>query len=149
MSDETPRVHPANLSKADQAPGGLRAVAAEHKQLAWDDRVETRKYAERARALHYALGGIAVLTGALAGTAAVAKAAPLVTAPAAFASTVLVGLQTFLNRQAKANYDFSRAAGFGAISYEWEILANAPEEPTVEQCTRLIKRWEELHRPLE
>jgi hypothetical protein len=134
-------------SEARHSSGGLRAVAAENQRSTWDDRVATLKFAERAQRVHFALGVIAIFAGAVAGTAAIAEAAPLVTGTAAFTGTLLTALQTFLNRQKTANFNWRRAAGFGALSRRWEVLANAPQEPTPEEFNELIEHWEKLHQP--
>ncbi len=147
MSDPTVGRSLTGSLKASQMPGGLRDVALENKRRAWDDRVATLKFAERAQRVHFALGTSAIVAGTVAGTAAIAKAAPLATGIAAFTGAALAGLQTFLNRQKTAYFNWSRAAGFGALATQWDVLANAPEEPTTDQFDALIRRWEELHQP--
>jgi hypothetical protein len=65
---------------------------------------------------HYVFGVAAVVAGAVAGFAALAKSAPAVTATAGFAAAVAAGLQSFLKAEEKARYHRRQAGEYAAVA---------------------------------
>jgi len=52
-----------------------------------------------------------------------------------------------LNPQKSAIGNWTRSANLAAISRKWEVIANAPEEPTPAQFHELLAEWKKWQAP--
>jgi hypothetical protein len=142
------RTSPDDRPDHDVVTGDLRSLARKRAAEALKESVKARRKAERHHAVMYITGLLGVLAGGFAGVAVVADRYPTVAAVAAFVASGAAGAQTVLRSQLLANQQWSRRAGLGRLSQEYETAATAKEEPTTAQMNEFAERWEKLYRPL-
>jgi hypothetical protein len=98
----------------------------------------------------YSIGILGVLAGGLAGVAVFADLfGTTVAGLAAFVASGAAGAQTVFRSQTLADQQWSRRAGLGRLSQDYETAATAKEEPTKAEMHELAERWEKLYRPLQ
>ena len=126
-------------------PMGVRATASQWARCAWKAHQDAERLGERHRFVHFASGILAVAAGVVAGTVGIAADEPVVTGVAGFTASALVGIQTTLDAPGLAQFHFSQAGGYGAMSRLFTNLAQDTAEPTRQQVDELVMRlgkWE-------
>ena len=141
---------PGTRPDQDVIAGDLRSLARERSREALNECNKARRKAERHHAVKYITGILGVLAGGFAGAAVFADAfSTEVQGFGAFVASAAAGAQTVLRSQTLADQQWSRRAGLGRLSQDYDTAATADEEPTKAEMNELAERWEKLYQPLQ
>jgi hypothetical protein len=121
----------------------LRDLARHYSNEAHEARAEAVTYARRHRTLHVCVGLSAVCFGAAAGSLG-ALHLPALSALAGVLAAIAAGAQGFLKAPVLARFHFERAAAYGALARQFDLLAIGPAEPSQDELQDLIERWRQV-----
>jgi hypothetical protein len=96
-----------------------------------------RQFARRNQWLYYILGGLAFVSGSVAGLSAATDWLRVVTAIAGFAAAFFAGLQTVFDPKSKADSNWDKVRDLRALLHKAEIIGEQEGRPTAADLMRL------------
>jgi hypothetical protein len=132
------------FGQSTHIPKRLRSLALTRASEAWDAHRNAKVWAQRHQVAHNVVGIGGIAAGAIAGLTILAEWVPLVPIVAAFAASVLAGVQTFIKSQRLADMHWKQRAGFGRLAQDYEAAAAADGGPTEAELNELAKRRAEV-----